>query len=94
MFRRVKNTSRKKALRKCTRYIGIEVIPRLFCSAFSFSPVANTFGKTYLTLKLLVSEEVTNSGGLILGCRWAGVNDLAQNKFRSTIHLLSQDLLA
>ena len=27
-------------------------------------------------------------------CRWASVNDLVQNKFRSTIHLLNQDLLA
>ena len=84
----------KKDLGKCTMYIGIEVIPRLFCSAFSFSPVTNAFGKTYLTSKLLVSEKVTNSGGLMLVCRWAGVNALAQNKFRSTIHLLSQHLLA
>ena len=28
----------KKSLGKCTVYIGIEVIARLFCSAFSFSP--------------------------------------------------------
>ena len=47
-------------------YIGIEVIPRLFCSAFSFSPVTNAFGKTYLTSKLLVSEKVTNSDGLMM----------------------------
>ena len=33
---------------------------------------------------MLVSEKVTNSGGLMLMCRWAGVNALAQNKFRST----------
>ena len=75
----------KKALGKCTIYIGIKVIPRLFCSAFSFSPVlinvTNTFGKTYLTLKLPVSEKVTNSGGLMLVCWWAGVNALAKNKF-------------
>ena len=71
----------------------IEVIPRFFCSAFSFSPVTNAFGKTF-TLKLLVSEKVTNSDGLILGCRRAEVNALAQNKFQSTIHLLSQHLLA
>ena len=43
---------------------------------------------------MLVSEKVTNSGGLMLMCRWAGVNALAQNKFRSTIHLLIQHLLA
>ena len=60
---------------------------------FKYS-VTNTFGKTYLTSKLLVSEKVTNSGGLILGCRWAGVNALTQNKFRSTIHLLTKHLLA
>ena len=28
-----------KNLGKCTIYIGIKVIPRLLCSAFSFSPV-------------------------------------------------------
>ena len=30
----------------------------------------------------------------MLACRWASVNDLVQNKFRSIIHLLSHDLLA
>ena len=30
----------------------------------------------------------------MLVCRWASVNDLVQNKFRSIIHLLSYDLLA
>ena len=94
MLRRFKNIWRKKALGKSAMYIGIEVMPRLVCSAFSFSPVTDAFGKTYLTSKLLVSEKVTNSGGLILGCRWAGVNALAQNKFQSTIHLLSQHSLA
>ena len=44
MFRRVKNIWRKNALGKCTMYIGIEVIPRLFCSAFPFLPVTNTCG--------------------------------------------------
>ena len=29
----------------------------------------------------------------MLVCRWAKVNDLVQNKFRSIIHLLSQHLL-
>ena len=56
--------------------------------------VTNTFGKTYLTSKLLVSEKVTSSGRLKLVSRWAGVNALAQIKFRFTIHLLSQCLLA
>ena len=37
---------------------------------------------------------MTNSGGLLLVGRWAGVNALVQNKFSSTIHLLSQHLLA
>ena len=37
---------------------------------------------------------MTNSDGLMLVCRWAGVNALVQNKFRSTVHLLSQHLLA
>ena len=38
--------------------------------------------------------KVTNSGALMLVCRWASVNDLVQSKFRSIIHLLSQHLLA
>ena len=79
-------------------YIGIEVIPKVFCSAFSFSPlliqVTNTFGKTYLTSKLQPSEKVSDSGGLMLVYRWVEVNALVQNKFGSTIHLLSQHLLA
>ena len=37
---------------------------------------------------------VTNSVGLMLVSWWAGINSLVQNKFRSTIHLLSQHLLA
>ena len=43
---------------------------------------------------MLVSEKVTNSGGLMLMCKWAEVNALAQNKFHSAIHLLIQNLLA
>ena len=54
----------------------------------------NTFGKVYLTSKLLVSEKVINSGRLMLVCRWVGVNAPAQNKFRPTIDLLNQHLLA
>ena len=56
--------------------------------------VTNTFGKTYLTSKLLVSQKVGNSGGLMLVCKWAGVKTLAQNKFHSPILLRSQYLLA
>ena len=36
---------------------------------------------------------MTNSGGLMLVCRWIIVSALVQKKFRSTIHLLSQHLL-
>ena len=39
---------------------------RYFRSAFSFSPVSpvpSTFGKTFFTSKLLVSEKVTNLVG-------------------------------
>ena len=36
---------------------------------------------------------MTNSGGLMTVCSWASVNDLAQNKFRSIIHLLRSHLL-
>ena len=38
--------------------------------------------------------EVSNSGGIMLVCKWASVNDVVQNKFWSTIHVLSQLLLA
>ena len=37
---------------------------------------------------------MTISGGLMLVCKWASVNDLVQNKFYFVIHLLSQHLLA
>ena len=60
----------KNTLTKCTIYIGIEVIPTVFVLVFHFHQfqynVTNTFDKTYLALKLLVSEKVTNSGGLML----------------------------
>ena len=36
---------------------------------------------------------MTNSGELMLVCRWANVNDLVHNKFHFIIHLLSQHLL-
>ena len=41
-----------------------------------------------------VKGDYSNSGALILVCRWAGVNAQVQNKFRSTTHLLNQHLLA
>ena len=70
-----------------------KLYPDFFCSVFSFSSVlinvTNTFGKTYLTLKMLVSEKVINIVGLMLVFRWAGVNVLAQNKYGSTIYLLN-----
>ena len=48
-----------------------------------------------LLVKIISSQsKVTNSGGLMLVCRWASINDPVQNKFRSIIHLLSQHLLA
>ena len=34
--------------------------------------------------------KVNNSGGLMLVCKWASVNDIVQNNFRSIIHLLSE----
>ena len=77
----------KKNLRKCAMYIGIEVIPRLFCPALSFSPVLTQcqyFWEKF-NPKLQVSEKVTNSGGLMLVCGLAGVNVQVQIKFRSTI---------
>ena len=84
----------KKDLGKCTMYNWYQSYTQtFFCSAFSFSSVlinvTNTFGKTYLTLKMLVSEKVINIVGLMLVFRWAGVNVLAQNKYGSTIYLLN-----
>ena len=48
-----------KNLGNCTMYIGIEVIPRLFCPAFSFSSILiqRPFGKNYLNSKLEFSEK-------------------------------------
>ena len=47
-----------------------------------------------LLVKIISTQlKVTNSGGLMLACRWASVNDMVQNKFRSIIHLMSQHLL-
>ena len=83
----------EKNLGKCTVYIGIAVMPRLCGPAFHFhqfsTNVTNTFGKNYL--RITSQLKMANSGGLV--CRWASVNDLVQNKFRSIIHLLSQHLL-
>ena len=85
----------KKTLGKFTMDIGIEVTPRIFCStffifaSFNTTSLTNAFGRTYLTSKLQVSEKVTNSGGVMLVCRWEGINALVQNNFRSTsIYLL------
>ena len=36
---------------------------------------------------------VTNSSKLLVVCSWAGVNVLIKNKFRSAIHLLSQNIV-
>ena len=36
---------------------------------------------------------MTNSGGVMLVCRWGSVKGLVQNKFCSVIHLLSHHLL-
>ena len=51
----------EKNLGKCIMCIGIEVIPRLFCPDFSFSPVLTRaplilFGKRNLNSKLQVRE--------------------------------------
>ena len=88
----------KKALGKCKCILVLKLYPNFFVLIFHFHQfqynATDTFGKTYLTSKLLVSAKVTNSGGLMLECRWVGINALVQNKSRSTIHLLSQHLLA
>ena len=51
-----------------------------------------------LTVKIIVIQNCISvkdnySRGLVLVCRWANVNDLVQNKFRSIIHPLSHHLL-
>ena len=60
VFIRVKNVWRKK-LGKITVHIGIKVIPRYFCPAFSFPPVLiqrrSSFGKSYVNSKLQVSKK-------------------------------------
>ena len=79
----------EKTLGKSLMYIGIKVMPRLFRPSFVIFTIFNTTPLILLTRIIL-----SNSGGLMLVCRWAGVDALVKNKFRSTIHLLRQHLLA
>ena len=71
-------------------YIGMEVIPRLFCPTFSFSPVLiqrhQYFQKTLSSFKI-------KSQWKVIMYKWAGLNVLVQNKFCSSIHVLNQHLL-
>ena len=64
------------------------VAPLFMFTSFNTKPLI-------LLVKIISSQlKATNSGGLMLVCRWASVSDPVQNKFRSIIHLLSQHLLA
>ena len=64
-----------------------------FLSCFFIFTSFNTT-QLILLLKVILIKKVTNSGGLMLVSRWAGVNALVEIKFRSSIHLLRQYLLA
>ena len=67
------------------------------CPAFFIFTSFNTT-PLMLLVKIILNrnrkQKVTNLDGLMLLCRQVAVNALVQNKFRSTIHLLSQNLLA
>ena len=75
----------------------LKLYPDFVVLFFIFTSFNTT--RVILLVKIIKFEiasqlKVINSGALMLVCRWASVNDLVQNKFRSIIHLLSQHLLA
>ena len=68
---------------------------KLYPDFLSCFLVSTSFDTTPLILLEIGNHwKVTNSGGLLLVWRWADINTLVQNKFLSTIHLLSQHSLA
>ena len=70
----------------------LQLYPDFAALFFSFTSFNTT--PLILLVKIISTQlKVTNSGGLMLVCRWTSVNDPVQNKFRSIIHLLSQHLL-
>ena len=85
-----------KNLGKCTMYIGIEVIPRLFCPAFSFSSILiqRPFGKNYLNSKLQFSERWLIQVGWCLRAGWQSlmlwskINSVLQFIYWASIYLL------
>ena len=87
----------KKTCENVQCILVLQLCPDFFILFFIFTSF-NTTALILLVKIILIrscrSLKVTNSGGLMLACRWASVNDLVQNKFRSIIHLLSQHLLA
>ena len=76
----------KKNRGKCTIYIGI-----IFTS-FNTTPLILLV--KVILLRNCNSVKGVYSIGLMLVCRWEGVNALVQKKFHSTIHLLNQHLHA
>ena len=71
----------------------LQLHPDFVVLLFTFTSFNTT--PQILLVKIISSQlTVTDSGGLMLVCRWASVNDPVQNKFRSIVHLLSQYLLA
>ena len=65
-------------------YIGIEVIPILFCRFNTTSLILLVKTTSIRNSKSVKSWwKVTNSGGLMFVCGCASVNNLVQNKFYS-----------
>ena len=94
----LKNCFEEKILENVQCILILKLYPDFVVMFFIF----NSFKTTWLIplVNCLNSKsvggqlEVSNSGGIMLVCKWASVNDVVQNKFWSTIHVLSQLLLA
>ena len=83
----------KKKLWKIFNVCWYQSYTQTFLSCFFIFTSFNTTPIILSWFEISSQWKVTNSEGLMLVCRWAGVNALVQNKFCSTIHLLSQYLL-
>ena len=90
----------EKKARENVKFILVQksLLPRLCCHVFHFHQIwynaTNTFGKNKSQFGIASQLKVTNWSRIMLVCRWVSANDLVQNKFRSIMHLLSQNLLA
>ena len=92
VFRRVENVRRKKSWEN-VRCILVSNFTQTFLSCFLIFTSFNTALLILLAKVILIAShlKVTNSGGLMLLCRWAGVNDLVPI---NSVPQLSQHLLA